>query len=317
MEHRIKELDYLKSILILLMVAFHLVYIGDKYPYIKQIVYTFHMPAFLIISGYLTNVQKDIKSFMRKLLWIFIPYLCLETGYVLMSHILPVRENVPEISSSILLHKIFIKPLGPYWYLHTLIICSLLYYLTFRYTRMKTISQVILLGLGLFAVSYWGGIIVLANAIYFLAGVIIKQSKLPFIRIFQPSLLALVPMILLCCFPDNLNRGILAGITITYLAIIISLYAHSYLSKGIRQCSYFIGRNTLVIFLFSPLFTILCKMFLPFLFFEPTGILFMIISVAITVSGCIIIAWSLDKLRFSRFFFGQDAILNQQEEIQD
>ena len=34
MEHRIKELDYLKSILILLMVAFHLVYIGDKYPYI-------------------------------------------------------------------------------------------------------------------------------------------------------------------------------------------------------------------------------------------------------------------------------------------
>lgn len=310
MEHRIKELDYLKSILILLMVAFHLVYMGDKYPYIKQIVYTFHMPAFLIISGYLTNVQKDIKSFMRKLLWIFIPYLCLETGYVLMSHILPVRENVPEISSSILLHKIFIKPLGPYWYLHTLIICSLLYYLTFRYTRMKTISQVILLGLGLFAVSYWGGIIVLANAIYFLAGVIIKQSKLPFIRIFQPSLLALAPMILLCCFPDNLNRGTLAGITITYLAIIISLYAHSYLSKGIRQCSYFIGRNTLVIFLFSPLFTILCKMFLPFLFFEPTGILFMIISVAITVSGCIVIAWSMDKLHFSRFFFGQDAILN-------
>ena len=310
MEHRIKELDYLKSILILLMVAFHLVYIGDKYPYIKQIVYTFHMPAFLIISGYLTNVQKDIRSFMRKLLWIFIPYLCLETGYVLMSHILPVRENVPEISSSILLHKIFIKPLGPYWYLHTLIICSLLYYLTFRYTRMKTISQVILLGLGLFAVSYWGGIIVLANAIYFLAGVIIKQSKLPFIRIFQPSLLALVPMILLCCFPDNLNRGILAGITITYLAIIISLYAHSYLSKEIKQCSYFIGRNTLVIFLFSPLFTILCKMFLPFLFFEPTGILFMIISVAITVSGCIVIAWSMDKLHFSRFFFGQNAILN-------
>ena len=310
MEHRIKELDYLKSILILLMVAFHLVYIGDKYPYIKQIVYTFHMPAFLIISGYLTNVQKDIRSFMRKLLWIFIPYLCLETGYVLMSHILPVRENVPEISSSILLHKIFIKPLGPYWYLHTLIICSLLYYLTFRYTRMKTISQAILLGLGLFAVSYWGGIIVLANAIYFLAGVIIKQSKLPFIRIFQPSLLALVPMILLCCFPDNLNRGTLAGITITYLAIIISLYAHSYLSKGIRQCSYFIGRNTLVIFLFSPLFTILCKMFLSFLFFEPTGILFMIISVAITVSGCIVKAWSMDKLHFSRFFFGQDAILN-------
>ena len=64
MEHRIKELDYLKSIFILLMIVFHLVYIGDKYPYIKQIVYTFHMSAFLIISGYLDNVQKDIRSLL-------------------------------------------------------------------------------------------------------------------------------------------------------------------------------------------------------------------------------------------------------------
>ena len=83
MEHRIKELDYLKSIFILLMIVFHLVYIGDKYPYIKQIVYTFHMSAFLIISGYLDNVQKDIKSFVRKLFWIFVPYMCMEAGYVL------------------------------------------------------------------------------------------------------------------------------------------------------------------------------------------------------------------------------------------
>ena len=67
MEHRIKELDYLKSIFILLMIVFHLVYIGDKYPYIKQIVYTFHMSAFLIISGYLDNVQKDIRSFVSNL----------------------------------------------------------------------------------------------------------------------------------------------------------------------------------------------------------------------------------------------------------
>ena len=112
MEHRIKELDYLKSIFILLMIVFHLVYIGDKYPYIKQIVYTFHMSAFLIISGYLDNVQKDIRSFVRKLFWIFVPYMCMEAGYVIMSHILPVRENIPEVTPIILLHKIFIKPLG-------------------------------------------------------------------------------------------------------------------------------------------------------------------------------------------------------------
>ena len=35
MKNRIAELDYLKSIFILLMIVFHLVYIGDKYPYAK------------------------------------------------------------------------------------------------------------------------------------------------------------------------------------------------------------------------------------------------------------------------------------------
>ena len=123
MEHRIRELDYLKSIFILLMVAFHLVYIGDKYPYAKQIVYTFHMSAFLILSGYLTNIQTDAGNFLKKQLWIFIPYACMETGYVIMSHILPVRESVSEITPTLLVYKIFVKPMGTYWYLHTLIIC--------------------------------------------------------------------------------------------------------------------------------------------------------------------------------------------------
>lgn len=93
MESRVKEIDYLKCIFITLMIIFHLVYIGDKYPYAKQIVYTFHMSAFLIISGYLANNRKDARSFLRKFLWIFIPYACMEAAYTVMSHFLPVREK--------------------------------------------------------------------------------------------------------------------------------------------------------------------------------------------------------------------------------
>ena len=54
---RIEELDFLKSIFILLMVAFHLLYFADHYPLLKQWVYTFHMPGFLLISGYLMPVN--------------------------------------------------------------------------------------------------------------------------------------------------------------------------------------------------------------------------------------------------------------------
>lgn len=156
MESRVKEIDYLKCIFITLMIIFHLVYIGDKYPYAKQIVYTFHMSAFLIISGYLANNRKDARSFLRKFLWIFIPYACMEAAYTVMSHFLPVRESVDAITPTVLLDKIFLHPMGPYWYLHTLILCSLIYYITFRYVRLSVVSRLVVTGVCLFALSHWG-----------------------------------------------------------------------------------------------------------------------------------------------------------------
>lgn len=62
---RIEELDFLKALFILLMITFHLAYIGDGYPYLKSFVYTFHMPGFLIISGYLSKVNKPVRSYGR------------------------------------------------------------------------------------------------------------------------------------------------------------------------------------------------------------------------------------------------------------
>ena len=79
---RILELDYLKCVFILLMIVFHLVYIGNRYPVAKAFVYTFHMPGFLIISGYLLYVQKPVPQFLRYIQWILVPYLLMESGYV-------------------------------------------------------------------------------------------------------------------------------------------------------------------------------------------------------------------------------------------
>ena len=93
MVSRIKEIDYLKCIFIVLMIIFHLVYIADKYPYAKNVVYTFHMSAFLILSGYLANTDKPVKPFLKGMLWIFIPYAIMETGYTVMSAVVPFAEQ--------------------------------------------------------------------------------------------------------------------------------------------------------------------------------------------------------------------------------
>ena len=229
MESRVKEIDYLKCIFITLMIIFHLVYIGDKYPYAKQIVYTFHMSAFLIISGYLANNRKDARSFLRKFLWIFIPYACMEAAYTVMSHFLPVRESVDAITPTVLLDKIFLHPMGPYWYLHTLILCSLIYYITFRYVRLSVVSRLVVTGVCLFALSHWGGLMNFSNALYFLIGMTVSQSGLRFTQVFRATTFAIVPFVILCCFPANLDRGTLAGVAITWLSISLLLAAYGYL----------------------------------------------------------------------------------------
>ena len=88
---RVEELDFLKCVFITLMIAFHLVYIGNTYPVAKQYVYTFHMPGFLLVSGYLFNVRKSWSALGKTLLWIFIPYAIMESSYTLMAALLPIR----------------------------------------------------------------------------------------------------------------------------------------------------------------------------------------------------------------------------------
>ena len=68
-----EELDFLKFVFITLMIAFHLTYIGDTYPVAKQLVYTFHMPGFLLVSGYLFNVNKSWAALEKTMLLDFHP----------------------------------------------------------------------------------------------------------------------------------------------------------------------------------------------------------------------------------------------------
>ena len=315
MANRIYQLDYLKCVFIILMIVFHLAYIGDKYPYAKHIVYTFHMPAFLIISGYLVNVQKGGRQFLRSVFWIFIPYAIMETGYTVMSALLPVREKVSGITFSLLLNKIFIAPLGPYWYLHTLIICYLTYFVGYKICfRKNAVSLFILLGVCFWILSDWLKLLSLGNAFYFLIGILICQCRQYFTSIFQPSFWAILPFILLCCYPGNLNRFSLAGVAITYLFISFSLWGYCHIPYRIKKIMHFIGSNTLPILLFSPIFTMLSKLMLPLFAFDSTGMCFLCVAVAFSLTGCLFIAQCMNKMKLSRWFCGRATMLDMRKE---
>lgn len=311
MNNRVEELDFLKCIFILLMVAFHLASFSDAYPYAHRVVYTFHMSAFLLLSGYLARVDRPVLSFMRGAWWLFFPYAVMEVGYVIASTLLPVREQVGELSAALLLRSVFVAPFGPYWYLHTLLLCNVCYYGVYWLGRgWSEWSRLILLCLVLFGVGIELGLLSWGNALYYAMGVAIGRSGLGFLRVVRPSWLVVVPLVWLCSYPELLDRALLSGVAITGLVVSGLLWLHNYLPTVCRQGCYFVGRNTLPILLFSPLFTMAAKFYRPLFAFDPSGMCFMAITVGIAVAGCLGITWAMDRVGLSRWFVGRVRMLS-------
>lgn len=48
---------------------------------------------------------------------------------------------------------------------------------------------------------------------------------------------------------------------------------------------------------------------IPYLAFDPTGMLFLLISLAVSISGSLAIGWVMDKLHISPFFFGRKNVV--------
>lgn len=191
MRNRIHELDYLKCLFIILMIIFHLSHIGSKYPYAKSIVYTFHMPAFLLISGYLINVHKKPEIFLKAMAWIFIPYTIMEISYACMSMLFPVWDGIKEISASVLLGKVLLDPIGPYWYLHTFILCGTTYYFVHTYLSSTPFIRLLVTSSLLLLFSYIFHLLTFANAFYFMAGTAIHLGN---VRSYLVSPLLFLPL---------------------------------------------------------------------------------------------------------------------------
>ena len=309
-QERIHQLDYLKGIFILLMVLFHLALVEETYPVLREAVYTFHMSAFLVISGYLANVDKRPRTFAKGLLSIAIPYLLFESLYILMQYYLGgslgAHNAIERLTATDFVIRILTLPTGPYWYLHTLVICIAVYWLVYRVLRLQGISGLALSGLVLYGMSLFIEALDWSNVIYFLLGLFIMRSGYSFLKVITPSFIALLPLVVLFSSRENFHNGSLAGVAITVLVISLLLAIYPYCGKVVRSGLSYIGRNSLAIVVFSPIFTIATKKVAPYFSFDPTAITFAIVSLALIVACCLLCAYLSDKLRISRFVFLKD-----------
>ena len=329
-----EELDFLKCVFVTLMIAFHLTYIGDTYPVAKKLVYTFHMPGFLLVSGYLFNVDKSWTKFGKSLFWIFVPYTVMETGYTVMASLLPIREHIDHLTVGLLIDHIFLHPMGPYWYLHTLLLCGICYYLAFRKPKGRFLSAInqekrllpvqmmseknqlllgkfILLALFLWLLSYGCGLLSTANATYFLAGAVIRQPVGNFRQAFPARWWTLGLLAVWCADPSHYDKASFAGACVIYLVISSLLWIYQQqIPASLRKSMLFIGRNTLPLLLFSPIFTILAKYYQALLLrVEPTGMLFLVVSLIFAIAGSFGITWLMDTTGISKLFFGKKGLV--------
>lgn len=304
---RIPQLDFLKGIFILHVIMIHLVYLGQCHPNFKQFMLFYTTPAFFIISGYLAHVNKPAKPFFRKVLWWFIPYAIMESAYIVMAAFLPIKEHIDHLTFSTFCHHLFISPLGPYWYIHDLILCYLAYYALNKGLKKYHDAVVLLVSaILIYVFSYLLEVVLLQSCCFFALGIIINHRSKDFVQIFHPSWITIPLIVLLFFFHDYFEvPTMLKHFVLSLLLISAFLYIYPFLPSKIAEVMGMIGRNTLSILLFSPIFTIITKLFVKYLSFDSSAVLFTLVSVIFVAIGSLTVTYIMDKLHISQYFFGE------------
>ena len=302
---RIQEIDLAKGVLILLMVVFHLGLFNTKY-HACQIVYAFHMSGFLLISGYLFSANKEPQKFLKGMYGIVVPYIVFEVVYLLGVGMLGKfigASNTFDGGVLTLLSNIAFSPTGTYWYLHTMAICFAVYYIVNRYV-MKGLSGIMVSSIILYALSIGISGLKWENIIYFIIGVIFRNGSF-IINEKLKSPVSLLGFILIVVLANNISRYSIAGIglTLTFLGFIFDLKDR--VPKCISNFVSYVGRNSLAIVLFSPLFTVATKIYAPLFAFDDSVFLWMIFSLVLIVSMCLFCAMLFDRLSLSRIIVGK------------
>lgn len=325
MKQRNTDIDWIRAILIILMILIHIVSFGNAYPQLKAGILSFMMPTFLIITGYLVNIEKSSKEMGRYLMCLALPYVIMVTGFSVLSYFMPVRDGITELSLSQICEKIFVTSIGPYWFIQTMIICGILYYVSFKgaiwgtlrqgKTTMSTTTSLFIFATLLLLLSKTPALSPSAATYYFI-GAVLRQCHIGFDRIFRPSPVALLLWINLLGLEEWYDWGTLAIVFSCWCCISSLMWIHCLINhlqdnacvRKTEATLLYMGRNTLPIYLFHPIFTMAAKFYHPLFSWDRSEIIFALVTIFIAIAGSIGIAKMMEKTRLA-YLFGKGKML--------
>lgn len=299
---KITEIDFVRCVLMCIVILVHIVSLGEMYPSAKTAAFTFFMPSFLIITGYLVNIDKNLRQFSVYILRIALPYIIMVTAFSLASLVMPVRDGLSELSVSALAERVFVTSIGPYWFLYDMIVCGVAYYAVFSLAprSLGLASRLSLFACLLYVEAWFIPLLTFGDASLYFIGVALRQMGVGFVRAFRPSFFSILPFSVLIVQRDLWNKWLC--LLLPFFAISFLVWCHDVFPSRIRNLINYLGHNTLPIYIFHPIFTMLSKFYLPFFAFDSTGILHAMATVFLSFLGSILIAKALDKTGISRIF---------------
>ena len=329
--NRIVWLDYGKAIAIYLVVLAH----TALYKPAEAFVYTFHMPFFFFMSGYLFSFEK-YPSYMqfakKRFKQLIIPYIILNLlTYLLWFFILrKVGDDANEAVGvlSPLMAALTVSPKAmvhdvPLWFLAALFLVENLYYLLYKNKRYSVVVTATLF-LIVFLNTKYNPVrlpfcidIAIVALLFYRLGCVLREKG---DKIFKPYLFALSALVLVLAFVFN---GKVAMHTNTYNNIFLFVaggvagcYFMSYICMilqnlcGERKFVKYIAKDTLLICAFHLIVFAGLKGVMLYIFkIDPSvltgtvlpNVIFALLSMVI----CIVISIILDKLNLKKFLIPQ------------
>ncbi|MDO4958181.1 MAG: acyltransferase family protein [Prevotellaceae bacterium] len=301
------EINVIRCILILLVILIHLTPFKKCYPDVQNAVLAFVVPLFLFITGYLFNVNKTWKQYAVYLRSLLIMYVIFESAYIMLSYLFPIKDGINELSVYMILDKLLLNPIGPYWYLHTMIVCGSIYYATHQACRYINIDCAISISILVsITLSYWSPLLGLMAPLAYFAGVIFR--KYFYCHTFCGSFVAILIAMVTLFYGIVYNPKY--AMQLSYFSILLSaciiefmIWCAKRLPSKVSKVLNYIGANTLPIYLFHPMFTLSSKLFFGSLITSGKIVCFSFLTIIIASIGSLMIGHTLDESGVSMLLF--------------
>jgi fucose 4-O-acetylase-like acetyltransferase len=306
--------DWIKGLAIVLMVYGHTSHIGSLAALQRQIVdaiYTFHMPIFLILSGFFFRTNNEAYETGGKLVRrLLLPYLIFVSlylfGLVLIKKTgIPTSNPAPD-SPIDFLQTVFFRPIGAYWFIHSLIVIQLCFLAAKIMTLWNDLEEQMFLvvSISLVAIVCVFGLLAPRTALYFLLGMALAR-----ISGVLPSSLGIGLILIGILFA--VGKEELHDTSAIQVAWVLSILAFL---GGIGKIMEFtlifstfswFGRNSLIVLVLHAMFIVLLKPFSGLLLtLDSTGLAYSSSVATIAILGSLFTAFLFDKARVSIYLFG-------------